>query len=116
MVYTNYGGMQFGAFKVIEYELNLDEELISFSVRCGSCGELKKIKLKHEKILRIKCRKCGRMDVVIPIKDIKNTKIVGDTITLGAYRYRKLRDQYKEVGSKKSELNYIRDEVYLRDD
>ena len=108
MINTNYIGMRFGGFEVVEYSLGIEKEIIQLRVKCSRCGEYKTIGLRYEKVLRIKCGKCGRMDAVVPINYYGKTKLVKDTVNIGEYRYRKLRTEYKKDNQGKTEVEFIR--------
>lgn len=111
MIYTNYVGMRLGAYEVIAYRLDTENAIINLIVRCGKCGETKKIKLAYEEVTRIKCNKCSRLDVVIPIEYYNNTRLVKDTITIGAYKYRKIKSEFNRDNQGKSESEFIRNMI-----
>lgn len=114
-VYTDYIGMVFGKYTVVGCKIDVDKELITLEVKCGNCDINKKVKLSHEKISRIKCRKCGRLDVVIPLNYYDNTNLVRDVIHVGAYQFLKMKGEYKKINTSKSELSYIREVLEQRD-
>lgn len=51
---------------------------IGIWVKCKSCNELKYINIKNDSTKIIRCVKCGKCEIAIPIKDkIKSNEIVG---------------------------------------
>lgn len=108
MISTNYIGMRFGAFEVIEYYVI--DNVITVKVICHSCKATRQAKIKYEKVLKLKCYTCGRFDAVIPISYYKGSIIVKDTINLGAYNYKKLKEGFKNEQNI-SEIEYLRNKI-----
>lgn len=108
MINTNYLGMRLGNFEVIGYNINLIKLRLNFNLRCERCGISREVSIKYEKILRIKCRGCGRLDIVLPIEYYGETKVVKDTISVGEYKYNKLRKELIKSGNNESEIDFIR--------
>lgn len=106
MITTRYLGMMFGKFKVIGFYYSTNNNIVNLKVKCG-CKKVKEVKLSYEKILKIKCANCGRFDVVIPISYYSGTKLVKDTVTIGEYKYKKLKTQYLESTQTISEIDFI---------
>ena len=48
----------------------------------------------------------------MPVDYYDNTKLVKDTISVGAYRYRQIRKEFNKDNEGKSEVDYVRDIVY----
>lgn len=112
MIYTMYNGMNLGGYRVVKFVFNQDNNIIKLKLLCINCKEYKEVTLKYESILKIKCRVCGRLDVVIPINYIRTSKVVSDTITIGAYKYRKLKSLYNKSAKIISEIDYLRQQIF----
>lgn len=99
--------MRFGIFKITSYVLNLNKSSIDLEVTCLNCNRHRKVKLVYDKVVRVKCNQCGKLEVVIPISYYTGTKIVNDTRTIGYYMYRKIKKEYAIDNKDMSEAEFI---------
>jgi len=91
-VILSFVGMELGGF-VVKHAYRTDVET-AFILECLSCKTEKQVILEGKDIKRVRCLKCGRMDVIIPVKVLETGSVL-EVSTINEYQYRKILKEYK---------------------
>jgi ribosomal protein S27E len=111
-VLPNYLGLYLKGFRVIGYYINETDENVKLKLKCERCGNIKYARLLYERVVKVRCKECGRNIVIVPLNYYEGTKFVKDMMSLGYFQYKEMRREVRKDNDI-NELEYIRNKIKI---